>query len=137
MRRWGVFIESSEPLKFSIANGNIFGTEQANGKIKQTDSVVRPYVLDKTPSVLSVGMRCLKDGYDFVWRARSRPYFRLPDGSRIKLEVKDNVPFIPSETQNAVPALSQSIPKVTTLPSAPIEIEDEVLVVDEEPEAVE
>ena len=131
----GCIYESSQPLKFSTANGNIFGTEQAIVKIKQTDSVVRPYALDKTPSVLSVGMRCLKDGYDFVWRAHSRPYFRLPDGSRIKLEVKDNVPFIPSETQNAVPALSQSIP--TTLPSAPIEIEDEVLVIDEEPEAVE
>ena len=82
-------------------------------------------------------MRCLKDGYDFDWRAHSRPYFTLPDGSRIKLEVKDNVPFIPSETQNAAPAMSQNIPKVTTLPSAPIEIEDEVLVIDEEPEAVE
>ena len=82
-------------------------------------------------------MRCLRDGYDFVWRAHSRPYFRLPDGSRIKLEVKDNVPFIPPATQNAVPALSQSIPKVTSLPSAPIEIDDEVLVIDEEPEAVE
>ena len=133
----GCIYESSEPLKFSTANGNIIGTEQARVKIKQTDSVVRPYVLDKAPSVLSVGMRCLKDGYDFVWRAHSRPYFRLPDGSRIKLEVKDNVPFIPSEIQNAVPALSQSIPKVTTLPSAPIEIEDEVLVIDKEPEAVE
>ena len=123
--------------KFSTANGNIIGTKQARVKIQQTDSVVRPYVLDKAPSVLSVGMRCLRDGYDFVWRAHSRPYFRLPDGSRIKLEVKDNVPFIPPATQNAVPALSQSIPKVTSLPSAPIEIEDEVLVIDEEPEAVE
>ena len=53
----GSIYESSQPLKFSTANGNIFGTEQANAKIKQTDSIVRPYVLDKTPSVLSVGMR--------------------------------------------------------------------------------
>ena len=133
----GCIYESSQPLKISTANGNIIGTKQARVKIQQTDSVVRPYVLDKAPSVLSVGMRCLRDGYDFVWRAHSRPYFRLPDGSRIKLEVKDNVPCIPPATQNAVPALSQSIPKVTSLPSAPIEIDDEVLVIDEEPEAVE
>ena len=73
-------------------------------------------------------MRCLKDGYDFVWRAHNRPYFRLP----IKLEVKDNVPFILSETKKAVPAFSQNIPKVTTLPSTPIELEDKVLVIDEE-----
>ena len=39
----GGIYESSQPLKFSTANGNIFGTEQANVKIKQTDSVVRPY----------------------------------------------------------------------------------------------
>ena len=135
-QNWSIY-ESSQPLKFATANGNIFGTEQAHVKIKQTDSIVPPYVLDETPAMLSVGMRCLKDGYEFVWRAHSRPYFRLPDGSRIKLEVKDNVPLIPSETQNAVPAMSQNIPKVTTLPSAPIEIEDEVLVIDEEPKAVD
>ena len=71
MRRMGAFYESSQPLKFSTANGNIFGTGQANVKIRQTDSIVRPYVLDETPAVLPVGMRCLKDGYDFVWRAHT------------------------------------------------------------------
>ena len=55
----------------------------------------------------------------------------------IKLEVKDNIPFVPSETKNAIPDWSKNIPKATTLPSAPIEIEDEVLVIDEEPEALE
>ena len=38
----GSISESTQPLKFSTANGNIFGTEQANVKIKQTDNVVRP-----------------------------------------------------------------------------------------------
>ena len=128
--------ESSSPLKFSTANGCIYGTKQADVMISQTDSVVKPYVLGETPSVLSVGMRCLKDGYDFVWRAYSRPYFRLPDGRRIKLEVKDNVPFICPPVMRATPAVSQNIPRVTTLPSAPIEVEDEVLVIDEEPETL-
>ena len=74
----------------------------------------------------------MQDGYDFVWRAYNRSYFKLPEGRRIKLEVKDNVPFIPGNVKNAIPAISQCIPKVNSLPSAPIEVEDEVVVIDHE-----
>ena len=130
----GTDAESSQPLKFSTAKG-ILSVPSRPGSRSNRPIVLFGHMF--LTRLLSVGMRCLRDGYDFVWRAHSRPYFRLPDGSRIKLEVKVNVPFIPPATQNAVPALSQSIPKVTSLPSAPIEIDDEVLVIDEEPEAVE
>ena len=58
---------------------------------------VHPYVLPDTPAVISVGMRCIQDGWDFVWRKFSRPYFRKKDGSKIKLEVKDYVPYLPSK----------------------------------------
>ena len=28
---------------------------------------IDPYLVESTPAVLSVGMRCIDDGYDFVW----------------------------------------------------------------------
>lgn len=46
---------------------------------------VHPYVLQQTPSVLSVGLKCMKEGCDFVWRASKMPYFRKPDGKKINL----------------------------------------------------
>ena len=61
------------------------------------DKEVHPYVFPDTPAVISVGMRCIQDGWDFVWRKFSRPYFRKKDGAKIKLEVKDYVPYLPSK----------------------------------------
>ena len=48
-------------------------------------------------------MRCILDGWEFVWRKFSRPYFRKEDGTKIKLEVKDFVPYLPSQ-EGTVPA---------------------------------
>ena len=49
-----------------------------------------------------IGMRCM-DGWDFVWKSFSRPYFKKQDGTQIKLEVKDYVPYLPSK-DGQVPA---------------------------------
>ena len=38
-----------------------------------------------------------------MWRAFSRPYFKKKNGERIKLEIKDFVPYLPS-TDGLVPA---------------------------------
>ena len=48
-------------------------------------------------------MRCIQDGWDFVWKSFSRPYFKKKDGTKIKLEVKDFVPYLPSR-DGQVPA---------------------------------
>ena len=42
-------------------------------------------------------MRCIQDGWDFVWKSFSRPYFKKQDGTKVKLEVKDYVPYLPSK----------------------------------------
>ena len=52
-----------------------------------------PYLLESTPPVMSVGIKCMDEGYDFVWRAGKEPYFQKPDGVRIKLTVRDYVPY--------------------------------------------
>ena len=49
----GSIYESSRPLQMG-------SKEQADVKIKQTESIFRPYVLDETPAVLSVSMRSLR-----------------------------------------------------------------------------
>ena len=88
---------SNEPLELITANGSQSADQQASIHIVCINKEVHPYVLPDTPAVISVGMRCIQDGWDFVWRKFSRPYFRKKDGSKIKLEVKDYVPYLPSK----------------------------------------
>ena len=39
-----------------------------------------PYVLDDTPPVLSVGLRCKHYGYEFHWFPHRPPFMVTPDG---------------------------------------------------------
>ena len=58
--------------------------------------IFTPYILDETPAVLSVGVRCMEQGYSFVWPADSKPYFIRPDHKVIELNVDGRVPVIES-----------------------------------------
>ena len=54
-----------------------------------------PYVLKSSPNVLSLGRRCVVDGYTFVWPPHSmRPYFIKPNGEKIYLRVEDYCPYL-------------------------------------------
>ena len=62
-----------------------------------------PYVLPSTPSVVSVGYRCMEQGFDFIWKAYFRPDIRDKKGDKIFLAVKDIVLYLKSW-----PGISQS-----------------------------
>ena len=98
-----VVYHSPEPLELITANGSQSADQQASVHIDCIGKEVHPYVLPDTPAVISVGMRCIQDGWDFVWKSFSRPYFKKKDGTKIKLEVKDFVPYLPSR-DGQVPA---------------------------------
>ena len=88
------------------ANGPSDSSKQANvaaGYLADTN----PYLLPQTPSVLSVGLKCMNQGYDFVWYANKKPFFVKPDGTRINLTVRDYVPYYDmwdGESATACPA---------------------------------
>ena len=98
-----VVYHSPEPLELITANGSQSADQQASVHIDCIGKEVHPYVLPDAPAVISVGMRCIQDGWDFVWKSFSRPYFKKKDGTKIKLEVKDFVPYLPSR-DGQVPA---------------------------------
>ena len=84
-----------------------------------------PYVLPSTPSVLSVGYRCMEQGFDFIWKACCRPYFRDKKGKKISLDVRDNVPYLKSWPENiSVPARSA---QPETAAGRPAQLESEAL----------
>ena len=51
-------------------------------------------MLKSTPAVLSIGFRCRKLGYTFVWPAYGNPYFLLPSGNLVYLEVHKDIPYL-------------------------------------------
>ena len=40
-------------------------------QIGEFNEVAEPYILDSTPDVLSIGRRCVEDGYAFYWEPYS------------------------------------------------------------------
>jgi hypothetical protein len=62
--------------------------------------------LSHTPSVPSVGERCMTMGYAFFWPPYSEhPFFVEPDGSRVTMDVDGNIPYLAgTKLEDACPA---------------------------------
>ena len=82
-------IEECEEVRLATANGVIGSRQRLEIHVEELDEDVTPLVLRKTPCVLSIGRRVVRDGYDFVWRHGEDPYLIRPDGRQIGLEVRD------------------------------------------------
>jgi hypothetical protein len=57
-------IHNGEKIK---ANGDCF-------EVAMTRENIEPLVLDSTPAVMSIGYRCVEQGYGFIWK----PYSKTP-----------------------------------------------------------
>ena len=82
------------PVTLTTANGFTEATEVADVRIKSLLEKCLPYVLEQTPAVLSVGTRCMIQGYSFVWPAGGLPILIRPDGKLIELKIEGYVPVL-------------------------------------------
>ena len=64
---------AEHPISLVTANGSTEASEVADVKLSALPDPVQPYVLNHTPAVLSVGTRCVNQGYSFVWPANGKP----------------------------------------------------------------
>ena len=100
---------SNRPIAIITANGRSSSNLQAKVYNDTLNCRFDPYLLESTPPVMSVGVRCVDQGYDFIWRSGKFPYFRKPDGEKIELIVRDFAPYIPARAKsNANPCTSTS-----------------------------
>jgi len=77
--------------------------------ISELDDHRVPFILKSTPDVLTMGRRCMEDGYSFVWKAKSnQPHFRKPDGTRIYLTVEHYVPYLTTNLVGVAAAAPES-----------------------------
>ena len=67
-----------------------------------------------SPPVLSIGRRCMQDGWSFVWEAEEAPYVILPSGKIITCIVEGNVPCLPHR-----PLPVAAVPRTTNQRAAP------------------
>ena len=69
-----------------------------------------------SPPVISVGMRCVDDGYDFIWRGSKGepPYMVKPNGERIELVVRDYVPYFADNSKTISTPSTRPRPSVAT-----------------------
>mgnify|MGYP005684048237 FL=1 len=88
------------------SGGPMVRLNTANGATRSSDSIkvacsqfeegdFTACVLPSTPSVISVGERCITYGYGFHWPAwSSKPYLESPCGRIIWLTVENKLPYL-------------------------------------------
>lgn len=64
-------------------------------------------VLEDSPLVLSMGTRCMDQGYSFVWPAGRNPYLLNEEGDMIKLKVKEHIPYLHQFQQKESPEATE------------------------------
>ena len=94
--------EGNDRMVFLTANGITETREVAKCSVDSFQEEAKPFVLEQTPAVLSVGMRCVKLGYTFVWPPNDQPFMINQSGERINLHSKDDylIPGNDSEPQD-------------------------------------
>ena len=85
---------ASEPISFQTANGITESDLMSNFSTDSFEEPINAYVLDDTPSVLSVGKRCMNQNYGFIWPPGREPFMINPEGKKIVLFVKGDIPYV-------------------------------------------
>ena len=92
-----------DPIMFHTANGSTAAQTEAEIDLGTFDMTSHAYVLDDTPSVMSLGKRCMEEGYSFVWPSGKMPFMITKNGERIDLTIHDNIPYVDLGTYECTP----------------------------------
>ncbi|CAE7710354.1 JNK [Symbiodinium sp. CCMP2592] len=125
-------IVQNAKISLRTANGKTNTKGVAHMRIDGLEELVEAYVLESTPSLLSLGKRCKELGYRFIWEPFCDPIFFDPSGRKLKVDVINNIPYLaPSETE--VVAGRPDLPRVYPALPAPIIVHEKVVAAGEEP----
>eukprot|EP00971_Amphidinium_carterae_P018904 372296-Amphidinium_carterae.1 len=82
--------------------------KRATERVNTLRSTITPLLLESTPDVLSIGRRCVTEGYSFHWEKGENPYFVDKKGRRIDLSVERYIPYLNDISANTVPIRTHS-----------------------------
>ena len=95
------------PYAFTTANGSVMSYQTVPMHSKMMGGNINPYLLSDTPAVLSIGRRCMEEGYSFIWNANEAPYLQTPTGGCIPLRLERNIPYLDTRDDTDNSPLSQ------------------------------
>lgn len=82
--------DDSDPISFYTANGVTSTTGTAEIEFKEFRWKCRPFVLDETPSVLSVGKKCMEEGFSFIWPVKESNFSSPPSYLLLWLHIHES-----------------------------------------------
>ena len=88
-----------EPIRINTANGPVESKGAVLTRMPGMPEEVHAVELGDTPPppLLSVGRRCLNEGYSVVWIAGRNPYFVTKEGLILSCKTSCGVPYIDTE----------------------------------------
>jgi len=91
--------------KLWTANGVVQPDSQVPIFIPVLGTTYVPLVMQDSPDVLSLGRRCMEEGYGFHWEATNphHPYLVTPSGCRVDLMVDHYCPYLEANSCAACP----------------------------------
>ena len=96
------FKHVKEKVPFAIAAGETDASHVLKTTVGATGEEMPCYVMDSDdcPAVMSVGRRCMAEGYLFIWPPGRAPFFASPSQSHIViLEIEGLIPYMNDKTQ--------------------------------------
>ena len=94
-------------VNFHTANGVTCSTKRSDIKFEAFDEPAQAHILEDTPSVMSMGKRCIDLGYSFIWPSGKTPYMLDINGNMIEMTVKDYIPYVSVDQQKKKGASSR------------------------------
>ena len=132
-KKLGLEVEKSvHPMSFFTAKGVTSTNDVAKIHFDEFESTHTPYVLDESPSVLSVGKKCMEEGYSFVWPANGVPYMISPDNKKILLEVEGNIPYIVKDSDFCSPMIDEQTENISRMITGHIDVSYQPEIIDHE-----
>ena len=117
-------LPAGEIQDMETANGTITAERVFPMQIAKLETNIMPYLLPSTPDVLTIGRRCVREGFGFYWPPGSEePSFELPGyenhGQICKLKSIQDVPYLSDSLNVEIPATRRKVaPAPSALPCA-------------------
>ena len=84
---------TSEAMTFMTANGVTGADQKVDLIFDEIKDTISPFVLEESPSILSIGKRCADNGCGFLRMPGEKPIMFDDRQSVIRLRVKDHIPY--------------------------------------------
>jgi len=101
--------KASRPIRLATPNGIVDADQIVSFRIPALDGNIDAHVMKSSPTVMSIGRRCMTLGYAFIWRPGRKPFIITNTGKRITLEVIDYIPYLPVTKSVACAAATSSV----------------------------